>query len=116
KVRTNRSCPSERSEKSRGSHDMDSRCSEWQLPRAFPTFAPRTPAMATESTSTLTRTATVIGRGLLFLARHLLALLVAASRFIVLRAIPATWRWLRSTAFPALGRFYRWLPHRRVVV
>jgi len=72
--------------------------------------------MATDWKSTLTRTASVIGRGLLFLARHLLALLVAASRFIVLRAIPATWRWLRGSAFPAMRRFYLWLPHRRVVV
>jgi len=72
--------------------------------------------MATEPTSTLTRTATAIGRGLLFLARHLFTLLATVSRFIALRAIPATWRWLRGTAVPALGRFYRWLPHRRMVV
>ena len=72
--------------------------------------------MATEPASPFTRIATAIGRGLLFLARHLFALLLAIARFIVLRAIPATWRWLRNTAFPALHRFYLWLPHRRTVV
>ncbi len=62
------------------------------------------------------RLATASGRGLLWLARHMLALLAATASFIVLRAIPAGWRWLRDTAFPALQRFYRWLPHRRKVV
>jgi len=52
---------------------------------------------------------------LLFLGRHLFALLAAIACFIVLRAIPATWRWLRGTLLPALRRFYLWLPHRRIV-
>ncbi len=72
--------------------------------------------MATDWKHTLIRIATAIGSALLFLARHLLALLVATTRFIALRALPATWRWLRGTVFPALHRFYLWLPHRRVVV
>ena len=71
--------------------------------------------MATDRKHTLVRITTAIGSGLLFLARHLLALLVAVNRFIVLRAIPAIGRWLRGTAFPALRRCYLWLPHRRVV-
>lgn len=64
---------------------------------------------------TLKRIALAIGRGLRFLARHLIALLVMLGRFLFLRAIPATWRWLRGTASPALRRFYLWLPHRRIV-
>ncbi len=71
--------------------------------------------MATDWKHTLIRIATAIGSALLFLVRHLFALLVATTRFIALRALPATWRWLRGTAFPALHRFYLWLPHRRVV-
>jgi len=72
--------------------------------------------MATDWKSTLNRITVAIGTGMLFLARQLLALLVGAGRFVILRAIPATWRWLRASAFPALRSFYLWLPHRRVVV
>lgn len=60
--------------------------------------------------------ALTIGKCLLFLGTHLLALLAIVGRFIVFRAIPATWAWLRDRAFPMLHRFYLWLPHRRVVV
>lgn len=72
--------------------------------------------MTTDWKTTLARIASAIGKGLLWLGRHLLALLVAVGRFIVLRAIPAIRAWLRGTAFPALNRFYLWLPHRRMVV
>ncbi|MGN7726304.1 hypothetical protein ACTJIL_10890 [Luteimonas sp. 22616] len=72
--------------------------------------------MSTDWNTTLARIASAIGSGLLWLGRHLLALLVVVGRFIVLRAIPALWAWLRGTAFPALHRFYLWLPHRRLVV
>ncbi|TWI06099.1 hypothetical protein IP90_00362 [Luteimonas cucumeris] len=64
---------------------------------------------------TLKDIAIAIGKGLWFLARQLYALLVMLGRFIFLRAIPATWQWLRGTVFPALRRFYLWLPHRRIV-
>ena len=61
--------------------------------------------MAIDWKHTLKRIAIATGKGL-----------ILAGRFIVLRAIPAIWRWLRGTAFPALRRFYLWLPHRRRVV
>lgn len=72
--------------------------------------------MSTDWNTTLARIASAIGSGLLWLGRHLLALLVVVGRFIALRAIPGAWAWLRGTAFPALHRFYLWLPHRRRVV
>lgn len=65
--------------------------------------------------SRLKRIAIATGLALLFLARHLFALLAALMRFIARCAIPAAWRWLRGTALPALRRFYTWLPHRRMV-
>jgi hypothetical protein len=71
--------------------------------------------MATDWKHTLERIATTLGKGLWLLARWLYALLVMLGRFVFLRAIPATWRWLRGTALPALRRFYLWLPHRRIV-
>lgn len=72
--------------------------------------------MATHWKAALKRISLTTGRGLLFLGRHLFALLAAIAGFIVLRAIPALWHGLRGTAFPALRRFYLWLPHRRAVV
>ena len=69
----------------------------------------------TDWKQTLKDTAIAIGKGLWFLARRLYSLLAILGRFIFLRAVPATWQWLRGTAFPALRRFYRWLPHRRIV-
>lgn len=72
--------------------------------------------MKTDWKQTTRHIATQLGKGLLWLGRHLLALVVATARFICLRVIPALWRWLRGTAFPALRRFYLWLPHRRAVV
>ncbi|HRN60939.1 MAG TPA: hypothetical protein PLI48_05700 [Gammaproteobacteria bacterium] len=72
--------------------------------------------MTTHWTHTLKRAALAFGKGLGFVLRHLFALLAMLAGFIVLRAIPAIWRWLRDTLFPAMKRFYLWLPHRRVVV
>lgn len=71
--------------------------------------------MTTDWKHTLKRVAIATGKGLLLLGRQLLALLVLVGRFIVLRAIPALWRWLHGTLFPALRRLYLWLPHRRLV-
>lgn len=62
------------------------------------------------------RLAAATGKGLLVLARQLFAGLRALTRFLALRVMPASWRWLRGSAFPALQRFYGWLPHRRKVV
>ncbi|MBB6065788.1 hypothetical protein HNR76_002360 [Pseudoxanthomonas broegbernensis] len=72
--------------------------------------------MTTDWKQILKRIAIATGKVLWLVARWLFALLVKVGRFIVLRAIPAIGAWLRSTAFPALGRLYRWLPHRRRVV
>lgn len=72
--------------------------------------------MAMDLKHTLERIATTLGKGLWIVLRHLCLLLAATAKFIVMRLIPATWRWLRGTAFPALRRFYLWLPHRRLVV
>ncbi|MGY1408263.1 PKD domain-containing protein [Luteimonas sp. A611] len=72
--------------------------------------------MTTDWKHTFRRIAIQTGKGLLWLGKHLLALLAAIARFVFLRAIPALWRWLRDTAFPALRRLYLWLPHRRAVV
>lgn len=65
---------------------------------------------------TLKRIARSVGRALWFVLRHLCLFLAATAKLIAMRLIPAVWRWLRGTAFPALQRFYLWLPHRRVVV
>jgi hypothetical protein len=71
--------------------------------------------MTTDWKHALGRIAGAIGRGLLLLGRHLLALFVMAGRFVVLRAAPAIRAWLRDAASPALRRLYLHLPHRRVV-
>ncbi|HWL29885.1 MAG TPA: hypothetical protein VNQ97_13350, partial [Burkholderiaceae bacterium] len=36
-------------------------------------------------------------------------------RFFITRTLPATWRWLRGTAYPVLRRLYLKLPHRHIV-
>lgn len=72
--------------------------------------------MASDHASTAKRLAAATGKGLLVVARHLFVALHALARWLVLRAIPATWRWLRGTLWPLLRRFYVWLPHRRKVV
>ena len=73
------------------------------------------PLVTTDRKHLLKRIAPTTGRALLWLVRLLLALLLAIGRWLFLRAIPATWRWLRYTAFPLLRRLYLRLPHRRVV-
>jgi len=48
--------------------------------------------------------------------KHIALAIGRSLRFFFLRVIPATWRWLRGTAFPVLRQLYLRLPHRRVVV
>ncbi|QDW66397.1 hypothetical protein [Luteimonas granuli] len=72
--------------------------------------------MDTDWKQAITRVARAAGALLWLVGRHLYALLLATGRFIVQRAIPAGWHWLRGTAWPGLRRFYLWLPHRRKVV
>lgn len=71
--------------------------------------------MTTDWKQTLKNIALAIGRGLLFLGRHLLVLLSLVGGLIVHRAIPAIWTWLRDTALPTLHALYMRVPRRRTV-